>query len=413
MHKSDFMYKLNCNNKNVRVLFISPCLPYPLNDGLRIRAFNTIKELLKQNYDITLLCFAKEEDAKDIQKLKVNLDINIINVKLKDLRFYSFYHIFYSIFSRYPFYVKFSYTQEFKEKLKSLISNHKFDLIYIFDRSMILYGVNVPDMPKIFDSVDSQSLNSLSGFKSSENIFHKIFWYISYIKSKKLEKSVYNSYQYVITAAERDAEQLKNLTNSKVISIPNGIDLDHFKPLNLEKIPYSLTFMGTMDAFSNQQAVLYFVEHIYPIIKKEIPHAKLFVIGKNPPKKILKLNDGVNIFIIGYIENIQPYLDKSEIIISPLKMASGIQNKILVAMAMNKTIVATKESIGELNKVISNKDIIKVNNNQKFAEEVTKLFFNRSLLNEIGRNGRKIVKENYSWESLGYKIDKLIKNILD
>lgn len=394
-----------------KILFISLCLPYPLNDGLRIRAFYTIKELLKRNYDVTLLCFAQDEDKKNIQDLKVELDINITTVKLKDLRFKSFAHIFYSTFSIYPFYMKSVYTKQFRAELKSVLSNQKFDLMYVYDRSMVLYGVNSLNMPKILDSVDSQSLNSLSGLKSSENIFHKIFWYISYIKSKKLEKTVYKKYDYIFTAAERDAEQLRSLTNLKIVNIPNGVDLNYFKPMGLEKIPYSLTFLGTMDAFSNQRAVLYFVEKVYPILKKSMPNIKLFVVGRNPPKEIVQLDDGVNIFIRGYVEDIRTHLDRSEIIISPLKMASGIQNKILVAMAMNKVIVATEESLGELNRVITDKDIVIANNSQKFAEEIMKLFSNSSLLCKVGRNGRGIVKENYSWESLGYKIDKLIKNV--
>jgi glycosyltransferase involved in cell wall biosynthesis len=111
------------------------------------------------------------------------------------------------------------------------------------------------------------------------------------------------------------------------------------------------------------------------------------------------------------VDDIRPCLDKCEIIISPLKMASGIQNKILVAMAMNKPIVSTKESIGEINKFLKN-DIIIVEDNKEFARKIIELFSNKVLLNKTGKNGRNIVKKNYSWESLGYKVDNLIRDIL-
>ncbi len=89
------------------------------------------------------------------------------------------------------------------------------------------------------------------------------------------------------------------MTKSNIFSIPNGVYLTYFKPKNLDKIPYSLTFLGTMDAFSNQQAIYYFIQEIFPIVKRNIPLIKLFIIGKNPPDKILELHDGINIIVTG------------------------------------------------------------------------------------------------------------------
>ncbi len=132
-----------------------------------------------------MLCFLKDFEQENIKSIKDELKIDLVYVKCKNFRFYSFSHIFYSIFSRYPFYMKQFFKKEFENKLKSVLTDFSFDLVYIYDRSMILYGNIVKDIPKIIDSVDSQSLNSLSGFKSSKSISHKIFWYISYLKSKK------------------------------------------------------------------------------------------------------------------------------------------------------------------------------------------------------------------------------------
>lgn len=399
------------NKYPINVLFISPLLPYPLDDGLKIRAFYTINEFLKRGHKVTLLCFSPDDDNY-VLDLKKKLNITIHVVKKDVPGFYYFYHIIYSLFSRYPFYMKSMFEPEFKEKLKLLISNNSFDLLYVYDRSMVLYGIDISGLPMILDSVDSQSLNSLSGFKSSENVFHKLFWYISYIKSKKLENSLYSKFVSVITISERDAKQLRKMGNSNIVNIPSGIDLSYFKPLNVDMIPNSMTFLGTMDAFSNQQAVLYFFKDIYPVIKKKIPSIKIFIIGRNPPKEILALNDNSNIFVTGYVEDIRPYVHKSKIIISPLRMASGLQTKILVSMAMNKPIVSTKVSIGEIKKYINQNDIILVRDGKEFAHKVIELFFDDVLLNKIGKNGRAIVKENYSWESFGHSVDMLIRAIL-
>ncbi|MCE7698097.1 MAG: hypothetical protein K8E24_004410 [Methanobacterium paludis] len=112
-------------NKGANILFISPCLPYPLDNGLKIRAFHTIKELLSKGHKVTLLCFTKENDKEHLQNLKKNLDIQIVNVKLKE-ELYGISHIFYTIFSRYPFYMKSLFKKEFKNELKSLIQDRSY-----------------------------------------------------------------------------------------------------------------------------------------------------------------------------------------------------------------------------------------------------------------------------------------------
>lgn len=404
------MIKFDKAGKNTKILFICPFIPYPLDDGLKIRAFHTIKELLNEGHEITLACFTKENDANNIKNLKKEINIDLFNVPFDLKYFNTVSHIYYSLFSKYPFYIISMYKTEFKKMIKTL--NNNFDLVYIFDRSMVLYGNDIEiNIPKILDSVDSQSLNSMSGFKSSENIIYKIFWYISYIKSKMLEKKLYNKFDHIITISERDAEQLRKMSCSKIVNIPSGVDLSYFKPDNLEKIPYSITFLGTMDAFSNQQAVLYFYKNIFPSIKQKFPSVKLFIIGRNPPMKISELNDQTNIFVTGYVEDIQSYINKSEIIISPLQMASGLQTKLLVSMAMNKPIISTMESIGEINKFIHEKDILIANNPEEFIQHILNLFSNKNLLQEIGKNGRNIIKKNYSWEAFGFKINQIIKEL--
>lgn len=398
-------------NKHYKILFLSPVLPYPLDDGMKIRSFHTINQLLKKGYEVTVICFLngkKDKHNLEILRKVLNIDIRGINIKIS---LNSLNRIFYSFFSKYPFYMKLYYRKNYNMQLNELLSTLNFDLVYVFNSTMCLYAADL-EMPKILDSVDSQSRGWLGGFKSTKNIVHKLYWYTDYIKAKRIEKQDYVKYDYVITAAERDAEYLKKLTNVNLCSVPNGVDMSYFKPENIEPIHNSITFVGTMDAFSNQQAVIYFINEIYPGVKKAIPSVKVFIVGKKTPDNILELHDGINIFVMGYVENISSFIDKSEIIISPLKMATGIQNKILEAMAMNKPIVATRESLGEINKFVNEKDIIIANDKEEFTVKLIELLNDKSKLDTFGKNGRDIVNKHYSWESLGYKIDEIIKNVL-
>ena len=173
-----------------------------------------------------------------------------------------------------------------------------------------------------------------------------------------------------------------------------------------------MVFVGVMkEGAASNGAALYFVEEIYPIVKQRIPMARVYIVGKNPSKGLMRLHDGENIIVTGYVEDVRPYIDQCEVVICPLRMASGIQNKILEAMAMNKPIVTTEIAVGGIEGYEA-QQIIVAKDAEDFARRIIELFTNRELLQKVGKHGREFVERNYSWASAGNKIDQLIKELI-
>lgn len=403
----------NAQTRAIKVLYLDRVIPYPPEDGMRIRTFNILKELVIRGYEVTVVCFVNDETKKNIEELKNCLDVDIIPLFYKGAEHYNpITRILLSIFSKQPFIVKYYTHSEFKRKIKQLTKKINFDLLFISSSWVALYGINI-NMPKILDIIDSQVLMSMIAFKNTKSaIMHRIYRYLEYKKWEKIHRKIYPLFDYLLVTAQRDADMVKSYPNTNVITIPNGVDTSYFKPLGIEKIPFSMVFVGVMGDANNRDATLYFIEEIYPIIKKKIPKACVYIVGKNPSKGLMGLHDGENIFVTGYVEDVRPYIDQCEVVVCPFRMASGIQNKILEAMAMNKPIVTTKIGAGGIERY-DEKDIIVADDAEDFAQRIIELFTNRELLQEVGKGGREFVEKNYSWTSAGNKIYRLIKELIN
>lgn len=385
-------------------------VPYPPDDGLRIRSFNILKEMVNRGYEVTLLCFTNNE-TKNVEALGNCLGINVITLfSERTGHSHPVTRIILSIFSKKPFYVRYYWHPRFNRAVKELTGKVNFDLLFVFNSCLVLSGLDI-NLPRIHDAVDSQVLSCLGGFKNSKSLVHRLYYYLEYKKWAKVHREIYPLYDYLLVTARRDADVVSSYPDTNVITISNGIDTSYFKPLHLEGIPLSMLFVGIMDARSNSDAALYFIKEIYPRIKQRIPMARVYIVGRNPPMSLARMHDGQNIFVTGYVEDVRPYLDRCQVVVCPLRMATGIQNKILEAMAMNKPIVTTKIGVGGI-EGYAEQDIIVADDVEDFAQRVIELFTNRELLQKTGKGGREFVEKNYTWASAGNKIDRLIKELV-
>lgn len=396
--------------KKKNILFISHCLPYPPDDGNKIRAYYALKEMIKHGNSVTLYCFTRGEDKKYIKIIQGEWkDVTVVPFELRrKLNFY-IYAIFFTIFTKYPFFVSYYYDRHFKKGLRHLVMNNKFDLVYVFGPMMSQYALDI-NLPKILDTIDCQSNMHNSGFTTSKKLHHKIYWLLNYYKWKSYEKNVFPLFDYVFTTAEREKAILERVVPSGNIKrLLNGVDTQFFKPVNNKIEPYSMVFFGNMGYSANQDAVVFFLQEVFPIIKQKVPQSKIYVIGKDCPEYIANMHDNRNVFIMGYLDDIRPYIERAEIVISPLKMAVGIQNKILVAMSMNKPIVATKASLGDISGYLEKDDIAVGDSKEDFAEAIVKIFSGEL---SVGSNGRKIVEKHFSWDAFGKRQEEIMNSLV-
>lgn len=162
-----------------------------------------------------------------------------------------------------------------------------------------------------------------------------------------------------------------------------------------------------MDYYANVDGVVWFANEVLPLIKKEIPEIHFFVVGSNPTKEVLSLSAFNGVTVTGYVTDTREYLIKATVVAVPLRIARGIQNKILEAMAMGLPLVATPQAFEGID-AKPGRDLLIEEKAEKLAKTVIKLVKEVSLRKSIGENARRVIENNYCWSKNLEKLDTIL-----
>ena len=398
----------------MNILFIVHRIPYPPNKGDKIRSFNELK-YLSRKHEIHLVCLADDpEDLKYVDHLKrycKTVNVVHINPKLAKLK-----SIIY-LFSRKPLSVPYFYSKKLQKTIDYLLSSIIFDCIFCFSSPMAEY---------IFRSNFQQPATRIMDFVDIDS--DKWKQYISYssfplswiykLEGKRLEKyerKISERFQFCAVVSQKEAEIFRRFAhNGNIMVIPNGVDSQFFHPAMFKeqrarsKEHRAIIFTGAMDYFPNIDGVLYFQKEILPLIEKEVPDVKFYIVGSNPTQKIRMMREEENIEVTGYVDDIRPYISKASVSVVPLRIGKGIQNKILEAMAMGVPVVATSQAIAGI-EVENGKEIFIEDQPQRFANRVVKLIKDEDLRKSISIQARQLVEKKYNWEVNLTRLEKVLE----
>ena len=397
--------------KKLKILFLSHKIPFPPNRGDRIPSFFRMKHLSKKNdLSIAFPCFYEEELklTDEIKKYCVSIDTELIkpfNAKLKSL---------YSVLTRKPLTLPYFYSKKLHKKILKRIEEENFDLIYIFCSSMAQYVMDVKGIKKIIDLVDVDSHKWLQYSKKTFPPLSTLY-YLEWKKLKKYEIFLAKNCECTILISENEKKLFIEhyINNVPTLVVPNGVNLKYFRPnKNYSYKPQKIVFLGAMDYYANVDGVAYFHDKIFPIIKKEIPDAKFYIIGSRPAKAVQKLASK-DVIVTGFVDDVRTYLNDACVCAVPLRIARGIQNKILEAMASGIPVV-TSPICNDGVAAVDGENILVGKTPQEFAKYVTDILSNHNLRDKFARNGRKFVEEHYSWEINLNRLEKLfVETCLD
>jgi sugar transferase (PEP-CTERM/EpsH1 system associated) len=402
----------------MKILYLAHRIPYPPNKGDKIRSFNEIK-YLSQNHSISLACLVdNNRDLKyvdDLKKYCATIDAVLINKTLAKLK-----TLFY-LFTQKPLSLAYFYSKRLHMIIYYRLLATEYDLIFCFSSPMAQYVMNTTLLQpltrdykqltqdhkpiKIMDFVDVDSDKWRQYTQYTGSLSSRIYL-LEAERLQRYEIEITEHFHHSILVSSKEVEILRRFTpNSKVTAIPNGIDSQYFFSPNISNkltiidpsLSPAIIFTGAMDYFANIDGILYFHQEIFPLIKAEIPKAKLYIVGSNPPRKILRLGDGADVIVTGYVEDIRPYLASASISVVPLRIARGIQNKILEAMAMELPVVTTSLALEGID-ATPGKELMVADDPSNFARLVIQLLGSKDMREQIGRNARRFVLEKHSWE---------------
>ena len=274
------------------------------------------------------------------------------------------------------------------------------DLVYAHTIRMGQYSEPLDaSMVKVLAMQISMTLNYRRLAEHSSNPISKFFFNTEYNKVRRFEADFARKFDKVLLISEHDLnaiEQKKPLDN--VFFSPHGVDYKFYEPdKKVEKQKNTLIFTGNMNYAPNTDAIQYFYTEIFPRIQKEIPHAKLWIVGANTSAAVSALGEDPAVTVTGRVPDLRTYTNQAQVALAPIRIGAGLQNKVLEGMSMGMPMVVTSVA-NEGIKAIPDENILIGDTPERFAEQVISLLKDDELREQIGRSARQFIVEKWSWE---------------
>lgn len=389
----------------MKILWVKSGGLLPLNHGGRIRSYYLAKELA-QLHELSLFTFASEAEdpvpahlpLREFCRNVLCLPIRIPEARgIRETLNYAL-----NLFSTKPYSLTKYCQPSVARALAEHLAQEQYDLL-ICD-FLLTAGVVPWDWPhpKVLFTHNIEALIWERHYRVHNNPIWKAASYREYRLLERMEREYISRADHVLAVSENDRDFfLKYAPKERMSVIPTGVDIDYFTPEEGKEEPETIVFTGSMDWMANEDGIVFFIERVLPLVRREFPEAKLSVVGRRPSARMREIGaKETNIEVTGTVEDIRPYMAKGAVYVVPLLVGGGTRIKIFEAMAAGKAVVSTTIGAEGL-PVTHGKDVLLADDPESFAKEIVDLLRNTSHRREIGSAARKLVAENYSWKAVG------------
>jgi sugar transferase (PEP-CTERM/EpsH1 system associated) len=305
---------------------------------------------------------------------------------------------------------KFLYA-EVRRRYAELLASSSFDVIvcdFLVPGSLMHWKIPPPTI-LFTHNVEAQVWER--HYRVTSNPFMKTACWLESRALAGAERRYVGLADHVLTVSENDrAFFLQYVEPTRISVIPTGVDTEYFQPLLEPEEPDTMAFTGTMDWMPNEDGVAYFVDKVLPLIRREIPAAVFWAIGRRPPRRIQALASA-NVVVTGAVDDIRPYLGKAAVCVVPLRSGSGTRIKIFEAMAMGKAVVSTTMGAEGL-PVRHGENIILADEPADFARQVVCLLRDPQRRRQLGQAARQLVEKDYGWPAVAARFDQIIQAVV-
>jgi glycosyltransferase involved in cell wall biosynthesis len=291
-----------------------------------------------------------------------------------------------------------------------------FDVAHVEHLRGAAFSQAVAGLPIVFDSVDSITLLFEEVRRSGPSWRSRLLARLDLTRTRHYEGRLLNDYQRVLVTSPRDKETLLQLTTTPdaeahLVVLPNGVDLDYFKPQEISREPATLVFTGKMSYHANVAAAVDLANQVMPLVWQRLPEAKLVMAGKDPPAELVALAADPRLTVTGTVPDLRPYLAQASVAVAPMRYGVGIQNKVLEAMAMATPVITTPQTVTALQTRIE-QDILVADTPQAMAQLVVNVLTNDALRHRVGQAGRQYVETHHDWQVIAAKLARVYREVL-
>jgi len=395
----------------MKILMLTPYLPYPLLSGGQIRTYNLLKKLADK-HEVTLFALIKEESERQFIP-EIEKYCKKVRAFKRSSKPFTLRNIIKTALSSYPFLVIRNLTPETKKAVQQELSKESYDLIHAETFYMM---PNIPDtnVPIILVEQTIEYLGYESFAQKVKLPFLKQLLNLDITKIRKWEEYYWKSCTKLIAMSYDDKEFINETVQdkNKIAVVSNGVDTEWFeeKKKALPEHPTILS-VGTFNWLPNVEAVKILVEKVWPLVKISIPNVKLWIVGNAPTKEIFEYQQKDNsITVTGGIPDIRDAFAGAHVLLAPVFSGKGTRYKILEAMASETPIVATSTAVEGLG-IDNGVHALIGDTSDEMARLTLELLKDDQLQKKLARNGKNFVKRHYDWDMISLKLDSLYQEL--
>lgn len=397
------------------LLYLTHRIPYPPNKGDKIRSFHLLQHL-SQHYRVFLGTFVDDEqDWQHVDKVRSYCeDTCIVGIDPLVARARSLF----ALLGNDPLTLAYYRHTKLQQWVAQIFEQQAVSVSVIFSAAMAQYVDHNQHGRRIIDFVDIDS-DKWRQYAISKP------WPFSWIYRREAdclfnyERRIACEFDNATFVSEKEASLFRQLAPEcaqKTTFFNNGVDTNFFSPGQNYPNPYPagaevLVFTGAMDYWANIDAVDWFARHIFPIIRARRPNTWFYIVGAKPGKTVQLLANLPDVCVTGTVADIRPYLQHAVAAIAPLRIARGIQNKVLEAMAMQKPVIVSPQALEGIN-AIHGKELLVANNETEFSDQALLVLEkgNGAILGQAARNR---IMADYTWQNSLSRLDTMLEAICD
>jgi sugar transferase (PEP-CTERM/EpsH1 system associated) len=392
----------------LKILYVCHRLPFPPKRGGKIRPFNMIRHLSRQ-HEVHVASLARSpQEAREGEGLRdycARYDIGVVGSVTQTAR----------MLARLPTHVPSSlgyfYSADLDRRIRSALEREAFDLIFVHCSSVAQYVDHVEGTAKILDfgDMDSQKWRDYAHYKPFPL---SLGYALEGWKLQKEERRIARRFDFCTATTRAEWQTLDGYrTGVPTDWFPNGVDADYFAPGDVPYDINTIAFVGRMDYYPNQECMIDFCVNTLPLVKARNPSAKLVIVGADPSPAVRRLGDIPGVTVTGSVPDVRPYVRGSLLMVAPLNIARGTQNKILEAMAMGVPVVTSAVAAGGVD-AQHNAHFLVASTPIEYVAAIDRIASSRAERQRLAAAGRARMLSHHAWDKSMRHLDDIIERCI-
>ncbi|MBI4456887.1 MAG: glycosyltransferase [Acidobacteria bacterium] len=385
---------LQSTQRSLHILYVSAYVPHLWRHGGAGRVFQLIRRVAQRHCVSVATFYENDFERKECDKLRQFCQsVTAVYRRGKPAR---------NIYPYEPF--EEFHLPEMRRVLRQVRLQQPFDIVHFEYPQMACYADLFPDAIKFLTEVEVNYAAAASKIAYIYNPLRRLKWYYNSMQVLDRELALCRKVDYLVCVNETDAQFLRGYLPREAIQIvQTGVDVEYFAPADNHEEPYAIGFVAAFRHEPNVDAALFLARRIFPLVKRQVPQARLYLIGASPPENVQRLHNGKDLLVTGFVEDLLRYYHRMSVIVVPLRTGVGIRGKILEAWAAGKPVVGTSLAAAGI-EARQGENMYIADSAEEFARWTTRLLQNWPARALMAAHARQTAEQFYDWNQLAERL---------